>query len=173
MNPDPFRKQLEALTLDEAATRARRIHAHDPTPTRKSVLPVRVLAVTPCGDAAPTVEVVAESSEFVDAIANAAARIYARARFDDVRALVVIAEAFASSEPDDPSPRDVVVAVGVTLGPCPSFTFGMVNARTLEPLEAGASAGTTSPLVAMLEQVALSADILRGARRSLGIDTQG
>lgn len=172
MNTPPLLRHLEALTLAQATERARRTQHHARRGTFGALLAVRVLAVTPCGDEEPDTEVVAESSEYREAIGRGAARIFARARFDTVGALVVVAEGRA--RPDAETVHvEVSIAFAVTLGPCPRFAYAAVNAETLEVLEQGANIAKGSPLVALLEEVALSAEVLRGARRALGIDAPG
>ena len=174
MNTTPLLKHLEALTLAQATERARRIQDHARRKNGGSLLAVRVLAVTPCGDEEPDTEVVAECEEWQEAIGRGAAHIFARSRFDTAEALVLVAEGRSRTDEDDPSPSEVALAVAVTLGPCPRYAFSAVNAVTLERHDLGGAVGSPeSPLVALLEQVALSAEVLRGARRSLGVDADG
>lgn len=170
MNTPPLLKHLEALTVAQATERARRTQQHARRGTHGALLAVRLLAVTPCGDEEPETEIVAECADWREAVAQGAARIFARARLDTVGAVVLVAEGSARALDDEARRFEVSLAVAVTLGPCPFFAYATVNAETLEVLEEGADIVKGSPIVALLEQVALSAEVLRGARRALGID---
>lgn len=167
---------LERITLEQATERARRSRSH--LDRRGAALPCRVLAVTPCGEGAPDLEVVAEAHNYAEAIAQGSARVYSRSRFDSVAALVLVAEGDAAphteTRPSEhPERLSVALAVGITLEPHPRLRASIVNARTLERLEDGGSSDADSPLAAMLEKVALAAEPLRATRRRLGIDAEG
>lgn len=165
---------LARIVREQALERARRCRSQ--ADARESALPARLIAVTPCGDESPTLEVVGESGNYPDAIARGAARVFARERFDDARAVILIAEGWGSTDPgtrpsEHPDRVPLAFAVAVTLDPAPVFRFAAVNARTLEIIDAGnVEGGDRTPIVAMLERVALSAEPLRQTRRTLGID---
>jgi hypothetical protein len=104
MNTTPLLKHLEALTLAQATERARRIQDHARRKNGGSLLAVRVLAVTPCGDEEPDTEVVAECEEWQEAIGRGAAHIFARSRFDTAEALVLVAEGRSRTDEGRPEP---------------------------------------------------------------------
>lgn len=168
---------LERITREQALERARRSRSY--RHSRQAGYPCRVVAVTPCGELEPDLEVVGESGNYTDAVALGCATVYARSRFDSVAALVLIAEGNAApnadTRPSEHSERvGVALAVAVTLEAHPRFRSCVVNADTLEVVNGGDDPTSGGGLlVEVLEKAALAAEPLRATRRSLGIDAEG
>jgi len=163
---------LERICLEQALERARRSRS-------SASLPSRVLAVTPCGEDAPELEVVAEATEPQTALARGCARMFSRSRFDTAAALVLIVEGYAAPDTDTrpsehPDRLSVVLAVATTLEALPTFRASIVNASTLERLDTDAGdIDRETALVQLLEKAASNAERFRAIRRQLGADAEG
>ena len=163
---------LERICLEQALERARRTRSN-------ASLPSRVLAVTPCGEDAPDLEVVGEARTPQDAVARGCARVFSRSRFDTAAALVLVVEGHAAPNHDTrpsehPDRVRVVLAVATTLEQHPQLRARVINADTLERLDDDAGdIDRETALVQLLEKAATSAETFRAIRRQLGADAEG
>lgn len=164
---------LARICREQALERARRSRSR--ADQKHAALPCRVLAVTPCGEDAPQLEVVGEAPNYGDAIAAGCAHIFARSRFDDAAAIVLVVEGVGRARQDEPTPEPsapVALAVAITLENHPHIRAAIVHALTLELLDASDTM-TGGTVAEILEKAATSAETFRALRRSLGADAEG